>query len=255
MPITRGSGNPDWTRDETVLALDLLYRRGPLNRDHPEVLELSNLLRMANFVPTEKRKENFRNNHGVGLKLQNLMSALDSSRKLSASQTDRDIVAAYPRSKATELADVASRIRAAIQGPDEVSVERTGSHEEEEFVEGRIITAQHRFRDRRIRLKFLRQTADEQLSCAVCSFAPSPNLDRSLRESFFEAHHIVPLAADKGDRTTRLTDVALVCAGCHRFIHRLIVLTSSWVTIAEAREELRTGARSSAMMRDRSRAR
>jgi 5-methylcytosine-specific restriction enzyme A len=41
MPVTKGHGNLDWTRDETILALDLLYRFGkPLDRRHDAVAEL-----------------------------------------------------------------------------------------------------------------------------------------------------------------------------------------------------------------------
>lgn len=96
MPVTRGSGNPKWTWDETLVALDLFYRRGALDRRHPEVVGLSDLLRGASLFPVKGRKDNFRNADGVALKLQNLMSALDSGRSLSASSTDRAVVAAFP---------------------------------------------------------------------------------------------------------------------------------------------------------------
>jgi len=62
MPITKGSGNPDWTRDECLLALDLLYRHGgPVGKNNRDVLELSKALRAAEIYPSSGRKENFRN--------------------------------------------------------------------------------------------------------------------------------------------------------------------------------------------------
>lgn len=76
MPATEGSGNPVRTEDETILALDLLYRFGrPVGKEHLEVLNLSRLLRAATIYPLHGRKENFRNSDGA-LKLQNPFSAV-----------------------------------------------------------------------------------------------------------------------------------------------------------------------------------
>lgn len=238
MPITRGSGNPKWTWDETLIALDLLYRKGALDRRHPEVVGLSALLRAAELFPLEGRKDNFRNEDGVALKLQNLLSALDPSRGLSASSTDRAVVEAYPRWRADELALVADRIKAALKNP--AAVEGGAKPEDDvEFVEGRILTAQHRSRDSRLRRRLLEQTSDEALTCEVCSFRAPIALERELRESFFETHHVLPLAASSGTRVTKLADLALLCAGCHRFLHKLMVRRQTWLTIEAARSLLK----------------
>ena len=96
MPVTKGAGNPDWTLDETLLALDLLYRHGaPLSKTHSDVGALSTILRAAHLFPIENRKENFRNGDGVALKMQNLQSALNPERRLSSSKTDRAAVAEF----------------------------------------------------------------------------------------------------------------------------------------------------------------
>jgi 5-methylcytosine-specific restriction protein A len=41
-----------------------------------------------------------------------------------------------------------------------------------------------------------------------------------LGRGFAECHHIVPLAEAAFSRTTRLSDLAIVCANCHRMLHR-----------------------------------
>ncbi|TIW66920.1 MAG: hypothetical protein E5V60_10675 [Mesorhizobium sp.] len=71
------------------------------------------------------------------------------------------------------------------------------------------------------------------LRCEICDFSVDASAPKST-DSFFEAHHTTPLAAAEGERTTRLSDMALVCACCHRFIHRLISDNKRWVGIAEA---------------------
>lgn len=239
MPVTEGAGNPDWTPDETILALNLLYQRGrPVDRSDPEVIELSDLLRAAKIHPPETRKPNFRNPDGVALKLQNLLSALEPGRGLSSSKVDREIVGTYPRDKAAEVALVAHSIRQAIGNNEAVDL----STDDEVFSEGHLLTSRHRSRDQRLRRKLLAQRTDDQLICAVCDCSPPPLVGRQLKESFFEAHHVRPLSEKKGVTSTRVADMALVCAGCHRFIHKLIVLEKRWFSIADARNFRTTGA-------------
>lgn len=234
MPITQGAGNPDWNRDETLLALDLLYRHGtPLDKGHDDVAELSAVLRAALIHPVGVRRPSFRNADGVALKLQNLMSAIDPTRSLSSSAMDRALVAEYPASRAKDVAALATLIRNAI-GLGEVA---EPVPDDEVFAEGYLLTSRHRSRDRRLRRKLLNRTGDEDLVCKICQFT-APPLERQLRESFFEAHHIRPLSDVNGVTSTRVADMSLLCAGCHRFIHRLIALKKRWFSIEEARANL-----------------
>lgn len=195
MPVTQGHGNPDWTREETLLALDLLYQHGkPLDRHHQDVQELSILLRNATIYPPERRNEKFRNPDGVALKMQNLLSAVEPGRGLSYSKTDFAVVTDFPKSRAGELSNIANALRQSLSTnawPDEWELD--------EFVEGEWLTARHRQRDARLRKKLLSKFKDTALKCEICEFSP-PSLTRELQESFFEAHHNVPLAAAEGTR-------------------------------------------------------
>ena len=53
---------------------------------------------------------------------------------------------------------------------------------------------------------------------------------------FLEAHHRIPLSElDENQQTaTKISDLALVCANCHRMLHR-----SPWVSVEELREIVR----------------
>jgi 5-methylcytosine-specific restriction protein A len=237
MPITQGAGNPDWNRDETLLALDLLYRHNaPLHKSHHDVLALSRLLQAALIHPVEGRRPSFRNPDGVALKLQNLLSAIEPTRGLSSSTLDRELVAEYPKTRAMEVAALAAMIRVAIARGDTVEP----FPEDEMFTEGNLLTSWHRSRDRRLRRKLLGRKVDSELICEICDFV-APSLERPLRESFFEAHHIRSLSEFEGVTSTRVTDMSLLCAGCHRFIHRLIAIKKRWFSISEARASLRVG--------------
>lgn len=119
MPVTNGQGNPIWSLEETLLALDLLYRHdGPLDRRHREVIELSELLKRAAIHPFEMRQGSFRNPDGVALKMQNLLSAIDPNRGLSSSKADKAAVKDYPKARERELAVLATSLRATLDRVD-----------------------------------------------------------------------------------------------------------------------------------------
>lgn len=76
MPTTQGQGNPDWNRDETILALELYYiLGGPAGPDDPGIVALSMELQRAPYHADAKRNARFRNPAGVALKTQNLHTA------------------------------------------------------------------------------------------------------------------------------------------------------------------------------------
>jgi len=81
MPAEGINRNPPWSREETLLALNLYFRLGKLPDDsHPEVIRLSQILSQlpTNRVPSGNEK--FRNPNGVAMKLANL-ATLDPSYK------------------------------------------------------------------------------------------------------------------------------------------------------------------------------
>jgi len=45
-------------------------------------------------------------------------------------------------------------------------------------------------------------------------------VDGELGYGFAAGHHTVPMSESAADHRTRLTDLAIVCANCHRMIHR-----------------------------------
>lgn len=57
-----------------------------------------------------------------------------------------------------------------------------------------------------------------RLKCEACTFDFSEWYGDA-GNGFCEVHHLKPLA-HKGRRTTRLSDLAVVCSNCHRIIHR-----------------------------------
>jgi 5-methylcytosine-specific restriction protein A len=114
-----------------------------------------------------------------------------------------------------------------------------GTEDDVEFVEGRVLTELHKRRERNPRIRKLlieSRRKRGRLTCEMC-LAPPDIDDPRFEDAIFEAHHIVPIAEAK-ERTTRLVDLSLLCANCHRLIHRAIAHHKMWLSIEECRTAL-----------------
>lgn len=229
MAKTDGRGNPPWTRDETILALDLFFDAGlvALPDSDSRVIALSKKLRTLPGNEERSRKETFRNPAGVSFKMSNLQSVATGRGFANASATDR-AVWAYFETRRSRLKEVASQIlKFVVEAPLD-----TLETEEEEFPEGAVLTRLHRRieRSRRLRTNLISDRRKRNLlRCDAC-LRVNPTSEVCFDDAIFDAHHIVPLSAI-GTTRTKISDVALLCANCHRIIHRLSATTGRWASV------------------------
>jgi 5-methylcytosine-specific restriction protein A len=212
--------NRAWSRDELILALKLycdLKPKAP-GESHEGVRELSSLLRAMGNKAGGNVPENFRSPASIVMKLMNFRS-LDSEYggKGLASVGDRDrLVWSELSGDQTLLAGLDAAIRSANAANEDLRPEP------EEAFEGGVLMKMHRIRERDARLakKKKEKTLKElgKLACEVCGF-DFASFYGARGHGFIECHHIVPLHELRAGKTTRLEDLALVCANCHRMIH------------------------------------
>ena len=242
MARTHGHGNPDWTRDETILALALYLETGeavPSKKD-PRVQRLSSTLRALPYHAEAARRETFRNPDGVAFKLQNLRSVATGKGLGNISAMDREIWSTLGTSpeRVRELATAIEKA-IALQHQDPTRIEED-EDSKEEFFEGRQLTLTHKRRERhpgvRKALLASRRKNETALSCDLCQTV-SPAKDQALDDAIFEAHHLLPIGQAL-ERKTVVKDMALVCASCHRLIHRLIIHHKRWLTLEEVSRAL-----------------
>lgn len=229
--------NPDWTVDETILALDLYLRRGRRNlgKADPDVVELSAVL---NALPLHvERGETFRNPAGVAMKISNIAS-VDPGHAGGLPRRSRVDVQVWDRyhDDPDEVARLAQLLRAGAAG--EFTVPDTPEVEEDERPEGALLFRRHRVRERDAavvrRKKAAVLKAGGVLACEVCDFDFAARYG-PLGDGYIECHHLVPLSRS-GPVRTRLTDLALLCANCHRMVHR----SAEWLTVGQLRERAAT---------------
>lgn len=105
------------------------------------------------------------------------------------------------------------------------------------FIEGGTVFRQHLTRERKggWRRKVLDKHKKSGLKCEGCD-AERPDLNLELQEALFEVHHTRQLS--HGERKTQLSDLALLCACCHRVVHKVMRMEGRNVEIHELRKIL-----------------
>lgn len=68
----------------------------------------------------------------------------------------------------------------------------------------------------------------KKYECVLCKF----DFQKKYKELYIEGHHIIPVSElNEGDKTD-VKDILLVCANCHRMLHR----KNNWKTVEELRD-------------------
>ncbi|MGV0734346.1 HNH endonuclease [Mycolicibacter sinensis] len=232
--------SPPWVRDEVILACDLVAQNGwqYLTADDPRVGELSTMLQQLPFHPIELRSDTFRNANGVARKTVDIATHHPdyTGAGTKGGAVDKEVLLEFLADPAG-MHEIADALRHAIA--TDAGVEQLFTpvdDEDEEAKEGRLLQRQHfvRERDKKLRTKkiaaFLK--THPRVHCEVCGFDFEATYGERGRE-YTEVHHVLPLHAS-GEIKTKLSDLILLCANCHRMIHR----HSPWLTPDELRELL-----------------
>lgn len=219
--------NPNWTRDELILALELFFRadRKQLDASHPDVIQLSQHLNRLPIHGAETRNTEFRNPQGVSMKLGNFLS-IDpqySGKGLQrGSKLDQEVWAEFAHDTA-KLKLTAASIGKSVNWVAETRVEYTTISDGDEFPEGKILTRLHLSKERNYKAveqkkrKVLQET--QTLECEACGF-DFFKVYGQLGYGFAECHHTVPVSELTAGHKTRISELAILCANCHRMIHK-----------------------------------
>lgn len=216
----------NWTREEVILACDLLSRNEwrELPRSSPLYQELSEILRAAPIHPREGRPDTFRSASSVRYKVSNIatMHPDFDGTPTRGGQHDEPVLLAFLEDPAGMQRET-DRIRQQLVAAGHLlpaSTDVDGDIYEAD--EGQELFVRHlrRERSRPLRISKLAavRAAGQPVSCEVCGFDFESTYG-ALGEGFVEVHHRLPLHAS-GPVTTRLADLALLCSNCHRMIHR-----------------------------------
>lgn len=234
--------NPPWSRDELILALDLYLkqRTSPLGKDSPEVIELSEFLHKMGQALGLVEAETYRNANGVYMKLMNFRRfdpeyTNDGKIGLSRGNKDEEVVWNEFSSDPSRLSSVAGAIRSAIdEHSNDHVLESIDEPDIQEAEEGRVLTRLHRIRERSGKLVSAKKNeAFKQygrLCCEACGFDFSRKYGPK-GAGLIDVHHTKPVHTLSQGDVTRLEDLALLCANCHRVVHS----SKKWLTVQQVR--------------------
>lgn len=239
--------NPTWTREELILVYDFYLSRGRKGAgpNNPDLLALSRYLRSLPWHANHWRDAQFRNAGAILVKISQLRAYEQDLEPPSMSiHRGAQALAQEYRQQPEALHALAEALRASVAAQAEVMLndlsESPPSIEDTSFREGTVQFTVHRRLERNRRAVIAKlaevKQATGRLACEACGFDFEVAYGEVGR-GFAECHHTVPLA-QVGERNTKLANLAVVCANCHRMLHRGLE-GGQCLTVAELQARLK----------------
>jgi len=92
-----------------------------------------------------------------------------------------------------------------------------------EFPEGKIVERTHKARERNNQVVSLAKEnfkkLNGQLFCQICGFDFEKTYGE-IGKDFIEGHHTIAISEMAHDHKTKIEDIAMLCANCHRMVHK-----------------------------------
>ena len=216
--------NTSFTRDEAILALDVLHFADKLrlNKESHEIAELSELLNELPIIPLSARRENFRSKGGVNGQLSKFRSSYNKGKKDPDVGTIFYEVADEFDGRKDELHKIARAIR---KNCEFFKTATFGSElEGEDFPEGALLYHLHRVLETRDGRKIVRTE-----NCEICHLNLSEIYKPTLG-NFLQCHLTVPITELNSSKHYAADDFITVCPNCHTVLHR----NRPWLTKDDA---------------------
>lgn len=201
-----------FTRDEVILALDVLYssENGRVSADSDEIKGLSLLLNRLPIHPVENRRADFRNATGIARQIMLYRSSCNVGKRDPNVGVLFFTIAFEYEDKMAELHSIAKAIRkneAAFTSLFGASLEDDG------FPEGILLGHLHRIIERRDGTKLAMKDY-----CEICNSRPTLCYRNS--GQLLQNHLVVAPACMDYSKKYRADSFLTVCPTCHAALHR-----------------------------------
>lgn len=221
--------NSAFTRDEVILALDVLYFSGEqaFTKKRDVIIELSDLLKELPIHTEAEQAENFRNPSGISTQITHYLASKTHEvihfpvgknfRSIDEEfEKDRDLLHAI----AVAIRRNAAFFEMAPFGAD---------YEDDGFKEGALLGHLHKAIEQRDSV-----CAHKQSTCEVCKLNFS-EIYKLAPDGFAQLHLLTPIVALDANHKYGQSDFITVCPNCHAVLHH----HRPWATRENAQEILR----------------
>jgi|SRR5471030_315643 len=237
--------NPAWSREELILALHLYLKFRPKlpSKSGEDVKLLSQQLN--DLASSSSSFSTFRNVNGVYMKIMNFMSidpdyVMRGKSGLTRNNKDEQLVWNLFANDEVLRSATASSILAFVAAPAETPL-MSNDDVVDEFIEaeeGRLLTRIHRTRERNKQLvrKFKQHVRATRggLVCEGCGLEAADKYGIEFAD-VMDVHHRRPLHTLQPDDKTNFSDLALLCASCHRIVHS----RRKWLSVEQLQQLVR----------------
>lgn len=228
--------NPPWTRDELLVALDYYLDNSDdyFSPTGDGVLDLTAKISQVAKALGLTGSDTLRNANGVSMKLLNFRAhdPNHDTKGLSRGNKLEKVVWAEYADNPSSLKNVVATILEVTQAATAHDTPILPEDDLTEAREGRLLTRLHRYRERnaaivkRKKASYLKQRG--HLCCEACGFDFRATFG-ARGEGFIECHHTKPVSELVVGETTKLAELVLLCANCHRMVHA----SRPWWTVEE----------------------
>ena len=216
--------NPDWTREELILALDLYFNldQGQMHKGHPEVIRVSNELIRLDIHKVIPDKVKFRNPSGVSRRLGNFKT-MDSGYKgegLTNSGKLAKLIWKEFNNHRDKLRKEADLIRQLYLKPD--SENNSAAEPKVNYKSGFFFQFHKNRETDPLVIKVKKEmvlTNSKSLKCEVCGF-DSVYFYGELGNDLMEIHYNKELIDEPGLESSSMEDFIIVCSNCHKVLDK-----------------------------------
>lgn len=216
--------NPDWTREELILALDLYFDldQGQMHKGHPDVVKVSNELRALNIhheIPDQKK---FRNPSGISRRLGNFKtmdSGYEGEGLPNSGKLAKEVFKEFSnrRDKLRKEADLIRQLylKPRNEAPKETST--IGKNKSD------FLFQYHKNRETDpLVMKVKKEmilSGTKKLKCEVCGF-DSLAFYGEIGNDLMEIHYCKEIKNEPGLESSDMKDFIVVCSNCHKALDK-----------------------------------
>lgn len=221
--------NPNWTREELILALDLYFNldQGQMHKGHPDVIKVSDELIGLNIHKEIPDKVKFRNPSSVSRRLGNFKtmdSGYDGEGLANSGKLAKQIWKEFNqhRDKLRKEADLIRQLYLKPRSQKQKDLAEQKFNHQSEF-----LFQFHRNRETDPLVNKVKKgmvlMSSKSLKCEVCGF-DSIAFYGEIGSDLMEIHYIKELKNEPGLESSPMEDFIIVCSNCHKVLDKKLGL-------------------------------